>query len=171
MRLSSLLLLCVLPTALKAQSAASAQPACSRPEHRQFDFWVGEWNVTRPNGQIAGTNRIRLIHGGCALLEEWTGAGGSTGTSLNAFDPATGRWHQTWIGSDGVLLKLDGGMKGGGMELVGVTVGANGTRTLQRIRWTSLGGDPPRVRQLWETSSDDGRTWSVAFDGVYRRKG
>jgi hypothetical protein len=25
------------------------------------------------------------------------------------------------------------------------------------------------VRQLWETSTDDGKTWTVAFDGIYRR--
>lgn len=170
MRLWPLLLVCLLPAALDAQSvAAGARGACSRPEHRQFDFWVGEWDVTRPDGRAAGTNHIRLIHGGCALLEEWTGAGGSTGTSLNAFDPTTGRWHQTWIGSDGLLLQLDGGMKDGAMELVGVTLGANGDRTLQRIRWTPLGGTPARVRQLWETSVDGGRTWSVAFDGMYVR--
>ncbi|MFN2565967.1 MAG: hypothetical protein ABR499_13305 [Gemmatimonadaceae bacterium] len=163
---------CALPEAMWSQSAAGARPApCARPEHRQFDFWIGEWDVTLPNGRTAGVNHIRPIHGGCALQEEWVGAGGATGTSLNAFDAATGRWHQTWVGSDGLLLQLDGGMKDGAMELVGVTVGANGARTLQRIRWTPLGGTPARVRQLWETSSDDGRTWSVAFDGLYRRKG
>jgi len=25
------------------------------------------------------------------------------------------------------------------------------------------------VRQLWETSNDDGKTWAVSFDGLYRR--
>jgi hypothetical protein len=24
------------------------------------------------------------------------------------------------------------------------------------------------VRQLWESSGDDGQTWTVAFDGSYR---
>jgi hypothetical protein len=163
----------ILPTAARAQSssAATARPAaCSRPEHRQFDFWVGEWDVTRPDGRQAGTNRIRPIHGGCALQEEWSGRGGFSGTSLNAFDASTGRWHQTWVGSDGLLLQLDGGLKDRTMELTGATVGANGARTLQRIRWTPMGGTPARVRQLWETSTDGGRTWSVTFDGTYRKK-
>jgi hypothetical protein len=26
------------------------------------------------------------------------------------------------------------------------------------------------VRQLWETSSDGGSTWTTSFDGLYRRK-
>lgn len=163
----------MLPTVSRAQSTsgAAARPApCSQPEHRQFDFWIGEWDVTAPNGRRAGTNRIRAIGGGCALQEEWRGASGGTGTSLNIFDAATGRWHQTWVGNDGLLLQLDGGMKGESMELAGATAGANGARTLHRIRWTPLGGQPARVRQLWESSTDGGRTWLVAFDGTYTRK-
>lgn len=175
--ISSLVLASVVlltPTRSDAQSssnAAARAAPCSAAEHRQFDFWVGEWDVTAGNGSHAGTNRIRVIHGGCALQEEWSGAAGFTGTSINAFDGSTGRWHQTWIGSDGVLLQLDGGLKDGTMELTGTTAGANGSTTLHRIRWTPLGGQPTRVRQLWESSTDEGRSWSVAFDGTYTRKG
>ena len=104
------------------------------------------------------------------MQEEWRGASGGTGTSLNIFDAATGRWHQTWVGNDGLLLQLDGGLKGGSMELAGATASANGARTLHRIRWTPFGGQPARVRQLWESSTDGGRTWLVAFDGTYTRK-
>jgi hypothetical protein len=150
---------------------AQSRPACTRAEYRQFDFWVGEWTVTLPNGRSAGTNHIQSINAGCGLREEWTGAGGSTGTSLNAFDPVSGRWHQTWIGSDGTVLLLDGGLRDGAMELSGVTTGADGAKTLHRIRWTPLGGSPASVRQLWESSTDGGKTWTVAFDGKYVRRG
>jgi hypothetical protein len=153
---------------LQAQSAAS--PACTGAEHRQFDFWIGDWDVTLPNGNKAGTNRIQSINAGCGLREEWTGARGSTGTSLNAFDASSGRWHQTWIGSDATLLLLDGELRDGTMELSGTTIGADGAKTLHRIRWTPMGGSPPTVRQLWESSTDGGKTWTVAFDGIYRRK-
>ena len=162
-----------LPNESNAQSttnAAAAPAPCTRAEHRQFDFWVGEWDVTGRNGNLAGTNRIRAVHGGCALQEEWSGAGGFTGTSINAFDSSTGRWHQTWIGSDGVLLQLDGGLKDGSMELTGRTASANGATTMHRIRWTPLAGQPAQLRQLWESSTDNGRTWSIAFDGTYKRK-
>ena len=162
-------MLCGFPGGAGAQ--ATPPPACERPEHRQFDFWIGEWDVTLPNGRVAGTNRIQAINGRCGLREEWTGAGGGTGTSLNAFDPTSGRWHQTWIGSDGTFLLLDGGLRDGTMELSGVTTGANGAKTLHRIRWTPQGGSSPAVRQLWESSRDGGKTWTVAFDGLYRKKG
>ena len=153
-----------------ASAQSPAPPACTAAEHRQFDFWLGEWNVTVPNGNAAGVNRITSINGGCALREEWTGARGFTGTSINAYDASSGRWHQTWIGSDGVLLLLDGAFRDGTMELAGVTVGRNGAKTHQRIRWTPLGGSPARLRQLWETSTDGGKTWAVAFDGTYQRR-
>lgn len=159
---------CLTTRVAGAQSPAPA--ACTAAEHRQFDFWLGEWDVTAPNGNTAGTNRITSINGGCALREEWTGARGFTGTSLNAFDASTGRWHQTWIGSDGVLLVLDGGMRDGTMELAGVTVGRDGAKTHHRIRWTPLGGSPAKVRQLWESSTDGGKTWAVTFDGTYQQR-
>jgi hypothetical protein len=154
----------------RATAQSPARPACERAEHRQFDFWIGEWDVTLPNGRKAGTNRIQSINAGCALREDWTGAGGSTGTSLNAFDASSGRWHQTWIGSDGMLLMLDGGLHDGAMELSGVTTGADGAKTLHRIRWTPLGETPATVRQLWESSTDGGKTWTVAFDGTYQKR-
>jgi hypothetical protein len=163
----STVIVCALPASSTAQS--TPPPACERPEHRQFDFWIGEWDVTLPNGNKAGTNRIQSINAGCALREEWTGAGGTTGTSLNAFDAISGRWHQTWIGSDGILLLLDGGLRDGAMELSGVIVARDGARTHNRIRWTPISGTPATVRQLWEVSSDGGNTWAVAFDGTYRR--
>ncbi|HET7704523.1 MAG TPA: hypothetical protein VFM36_00410, partial [Thermoanaerobaculia bacterium] len=63
-----------LACALLMLTAATVGAApCDRPEHRQFDFWAGEWTVTTPDGKTAGTNRITKIAGGCALLEEWTG--------------------------------------------------------------------------------------------------
>jgi len=47
----SLLLLGAVPAA--GQTARPA--ACTAPEHHQFDFWIGEWDVTLPNGKAAGT--------------------------------------------------------------------------------------------------------------------
>ena len=32
--------------------------ACCTENHRAFDFWVGTWQVTNPDGSPAGTNTI-----------------------------------------------------------------------------------------------------------------
>jgi len=151
-------------------SAQAPVAACTAPPHRQFAFWVGEWEVRDPNGKLQGENRISVIHGGCALLEEWRGASGATGSSLNLYDTTRSRWHQTWVDSSGGLLLLDGQFADGAMTLEGDAPDAKASNGVakQRIRWTAL--IDGRVRQLWEGSSDGGRSWQVVFDGYYTRK-
>jgi hypothetical protein len=159
------------PSLLATQDTAptAAPKPCAAPEHRQFDFWIGEWEVTRPNGAPAGRNRIESILGGCALRESWTGAKGGSGNSYNAYDRQSGRWHQTWVDNGGLVLRLDGAFAGGKMVLSGESRDSSGARVLNRITWQQTA--PGAVRQLWETSRDGGRTWSVVFDGRYRKRG
>jgi hypothetical protein len=147
---------------LLADAPQAASP-CASPEHRQFDFWIGEWEVTLPDGRVAGHNRITPILSGCALREEWTGAKGNQGTSLNAWDPDARRWRQTWVDQSGTVLLLAGAFEGGKMVLQS---GDGASR--QRITWTPM--DNGRVRQLWDSSADGGRTWKVEFDGTYKKQ-
>jgi hypothetical protein len=161
---------CGVPMAI-AQSAPNAKPpACTASEYRQFDFWQGDWDVRDASSKIVGRNRIVSLQGGCALQENWTGAGGGSGTSLNIYDRDHKRWHQTWVDNSGGLLQLDGGIVEGAMVLSGESIAADASSkpTLQRITWTPQSDG--RVRQLWESSSDSGRTWSVLFDGIYSKR-
>lgn len=135
-----------------------------------FDFWIGSWEVFGPQGRPVGTNTITPLFGGLVLMEDWSGAGDVRGRSLNAWDANRGAWHQTWMDSSGATLLLDGGLQDGEMVLEGTapsgTPGAAWDR--HRITWTPS-ADGSRVRQRWETSTDDGATWTMAFDGDYRR--
>jgi hypothetical protein len=131
---------------------------------------VGEWEVATPDGRRAGTNLIESTFGGCVLRESWRGAGGMTGTSLNGYDAGDGRWHQTWMDSNGLRLELSGGMSGGKMVLQGERPSTErpDTPILHRISWEPrLDGS---VHQLWEISNDGGASWNVAFDGRYTRQ-
>lgn len=151
----------------EANESALPESPCSTAKHRQFDFWLGQWNVSS-NGQPAGTNSVELIHNGCALQENWqgAGAGGLSGTSFNIYDQANDRWHQTWVDSSGTLLQLDGGLVDNRMVLSGKRPSRDGDRiVLHRISWTAE--EDGRVRQYWEASNDDGQSWSVLFDGLY----
>ena len=161
--------LSLIATNARAQSQANAPPPCSAPEHRQFDFWIGEWDVTTPTGQAAGKNRITRILNGCVLLEEWTGTSGSTGKSFNLYDARRKRWQQTWVDGSGGILELHGRLTDdGAMVLMGEQPARNGSGTvLNRITWTPRSAT--EVRQHWESSSDDGATWTTAFDGIYRK--
>jgi hypothetical protein len=152
-----------------ASQPAAGRPACSVAEHRQFDFWLGDWEVFAPDGKKAGENRIESIDGGCALIERWRGRGGFSGTSLNSWDAAGRRWRQHWVDNQGGVLRLEGRFESGRMVLEGrePDPAQRGTLVRQRITWTPLASG--EVRQLWEQSRDDGVTWTVAFDGRYVR--
>jgi hypothetical protein len=146
-------------------------PCMHDPPHRQFDFWVGEWDVkstANPSGPSIGASRIERLEGGCLILENWTGAGGSTGRSFNFYDRSQSRWRQVWVANNGSALDFAGDYKDNQMRYEGETAGTNGQKTLQRLTFFNLGAD--RVRQLWEQSADGGKTWTVAFDGTYIRK-
>jgi len=150
-----------------AQQQGQAPP-CATDEFRQFDFWIGEWEVTDPAGNVVGENRITRILGGCVLMEEWTGAGQSRGKSWNLYSAATRQWHQSWVDNSGLLLQLDGGLEDGSMVLKGSLTGPQGKMTMQQIAWTPQ--DDGSVRQHWTMSQDGGDTWTTAFDGNYRKK-
>ncbi len=151
-------------------SVAQGAPACAGPEFRQFDFWVGEWEVTSGNGQVAGVNRITPILRGCVLHEEWRGANGGSGQSFNIYDAPAQRWRQTWVADNGVVLLLEGALVDGKMVLTGRRPAPQkpGVTLTDRITWTPLElGD---VRQLWEISEDGGTSWRTVFDGRYAKR-
>ncbi|HVK33331.1 MAG TPA: hypothetical protein VM845_12625 [Burkholderiaceae bacterium] len=148
---------------------ASPPPACQSAEPRQFDFWIGRWEVFTPDGKKAGDNLIESIDGGCALLERWQGRVGFSGTSLNSWDAQARVWRQHWVDNQGGLLRLAGRFEGARMVLVASEPHPDrpGVTRQQRIGWTPL--PDGAVRQLWEQSDDEGATWRVAFDGRYVR--
>ncbi len=162
----------VFAAALLAQT-----PPAPPPVNRDFDFWIGDWEVTTPDGRPAGTNRIESVSGGRGLLENWTGAvppnapagtAPTTGRSLNAYDPAKQKWRQFWVGSGGQVLELAGGLVEGKMVMSAERTRRDGRAVIDRITWTPNADGT--VRQHWEQSLDAGKTWTTAFDGLYRRK-
>lgn len=155
---------------LRQAPSANTDGPCAATEHRQFDFWIGDWDVRGGDGRALGTNRITSILGGCALQEEWSSANGKVrGVSINAFDPDDRRWHQEWVDTSPSRLTISGGLVDGRMvmEQRGAA-SADGKVQVQRITWTPLDGG--WVRQHWEVSADGGTTWKTAFDGYYARR-
>lgn len=156
-----------LPTLLVAQPGQT-RPCEDNPVHRQFDFWIGEWEVTNPQGQMAGSNLIERSENGCLLLENWTSASGGSGKSMNYYDPEEKAWKQVWVDAGGNVGYFSGGLEGEAMHLSGKWVNPDGTSYLLRGTWTPLSDG--RVRQHFEQSNDEGKTWSTWFDGYYKRK-
>ena len=142
---------------------APSSSACTAPEYRQFDFWVGKWDVLTPGGAPAGTNSITRKLGGCLIEESWTSAAGNRGRSLNFYDAATDSWYQTWVDQNGLNLRLNGGFVTGAMMLGGPRGAA-----LDRVSWSVIA--PSVVRQFWEQSTDGGTTYTTVFDGHYHAR-
>jgi hypothetical protein len=135
--------------------------------NREFDFWIGKWQVVTPKGKVAGTNAIEREYNGFVLHERYSTGHGYSGESLNIYDSVRHVWHQTWVDSDGLLLVLEGGLKNGQMVLEGQTSNTNTPPTKHRITWTP--NTDGTVRQLWESTDTAGK-WSIAFDGRYIRQ-
>ncbi len=150
-----------------AQGAASRPAPCATSEHRQFDFWVGDWTVTTPDGKPAGTSRIESVLGGCALLEHWSGATGAAGKSLTLWVAADRQWNQTWVDGAGNRIVFTGSFDGTRMVLTTAGVTADGKATSSELSWTPQSDGA--VRQVWRQTSDGGATWATTFDGLYRR--
>jgi len=144
--------------------AAAKRPDCSATEHHQFDFWLGKWNVTVA-GKPAGTSHIESVMKGCGILEHWSSAGGGHGTSLNFYDRRMKTWSQAWIDEGGNALHLAGTFANGKMVLASAPRKTDSGVDVQRITWSKNANGT--VRQVWESSTDGGKTWTVAFDGIY----
>lgn len=147
---------------------ANAEPCTKIPEARQFDFWIGEWDVKTTGGQMAGQSSIQLILGKCVILENWTGNGGVSGKSFNVFNASDRKWHQTWVDDQGSFTEYQNGEYKEGKLVYVAEQMRNGQKTLQRMTFFNL--NPNRVRQFGESSNDGGQTWQVSFDLIYHRK-
>ena len=143
--------------------------SCCTEFHDDFDFWIGEWVVTNPNGQQAGTNSITKIQGGCVLLENWISAtAGYTGTSTNFYNATTKQWEQLWVDNQGGSLHLKGAREGNQMILKSDPLkNAKGQSYYHQVTWTL--NEDGTVRQLWETFTEYQQK-TVAFDGLYTKQ-
>lgn len=154
--------------AVVASMSVQAFPCDHQEKFREFDFWIGAWEVRLANGTLAGHNRIEPDEKGCVLIERWTSTTGGTGMSMNYLDKATDDWVQVWIAAGGSQIIIRGGLTDDGMSLIGnIHYIGNGQTYPFRGLWTPL--PDGRVRQFFEQSTDDGNSWTPWFEGFYSR--
>lgn len=147
-----------------------AQNPCSSEAHQQFDFWVGEWDVYHATADtIVGHNKIERILNGCVIQENWTGATGFTGKSLNTYNTIDSTWNQVWVDVSGATYHFKGKLEGTTMLMQGQTSNPSGQLILFKMSYTPNKANG-NVRQIWKQSSDEGENWTVVFDGIYKRK-
>ena len=157
-------------TAFASPSVATAQagPGCKSPQHRQFDFWVGAWDVyATGTDRLVAHSLIERRYNGCAIRENWMPLRGQGGGSFSAWRSDASGWRQTWVDSSGAWVEFSGGMDGNAMVLTGPWAGAaNGQDGIVRMRYSPEAGGA--VRQHGQVSTDHGATWTDSFDFTYR---
>lgn len=170
MRTVALLLLILSQTALSQTPPPSSTPCKTDPAYRQFDFWIGEWDVENPQGQVVGRSSIQLIEGDCVILENYTGVRNPSysGRSFNVFDAAMNRWRQFWVDNQGGVLEFSGVYTHRELRYAATLVGPDSQTVLHKL--TFFHREDGTVRQLWEQSTNGGSTWKVAFDGLYKKR-
>jgi len=158
------------PTSAQSGSSAatSAPYACGNDaERHRFDFWLGAWNVTTQDGTKVGESVIETASNGCAVLENWAGAKGGRGKSLNSYNPEQKQWQQFWIGSDGDVHEYRSSQSDG-KSLIFFMKRDTSPQRIVRLTFTPIDNDT--VRQHSEVSEDGGTTWKTEYDFYYHRR-
>lgn len=146
----------------------NALPCLADTVRRHFDFWVGEWDVM-VNGNKVGENDITLAEDGCLLQERYTTPGTFSGQSINYYNPLDQKWHQLWVANNGNVLDYTEVKKAEGMiQFIADFLNPAGVPTKSRLTFTA--NEDGTVRQLFENSSDGGKSWKPGFDGLYVRR-
>ena len=144
------------------------EASCAQPEARQFDFWLGEWDLTWGDGG-RGTNRITKILDGCVIQEEFDGTPAISlkGLSVSTFNAALGKWQQTWVDNSGGYLDLVGEFVEGKMILSRDAI-VQEKPVKQRMVFYNITANELDWR--WERSDDKGQNWQVVWQIHYLRK-
>jgi hypothetical protein len=150
------------------------------PEHRQFDFWLGDWAVfdysgydysSGTKGNPIGENTITLLCNDYVIHEHAEMVNGMVGYAHLIYNKNDNKWHQMWVDNGGNVAWFSGGLEAGQMILSGERPGSKpGLTAIDRVAWSVMDNNPDRVRQLWQISEDGGKSWFVAADNLYTRK-
>lgn len=150
-----------------AAARKNQHPCAASPEFRQFDYWLGEWDV-EVGGQKAARSSVQLVVDDCVIFENYATLNGNySGKSFSMWVAANKKWEQRYVDSGGAFHEWTGSLDGDTMRFFW-THDRGGKKVLSRMAYLKEG--PDRVRQVLEDSSDDGKTWVKTYDGLYTRR-
>ena len=153
------------------QARHNQAPCKYSPESRQFDFWVGDWDVvSTADGHSVGSSHIAHELGDCVIWENWTSANlPYAGKSYNVYNANLKRWEQFWVDNSAGTIFFYGNLKDGIMDYWTDEIPQpSGPATRRHLQFFNLG--PDTVRQFSQQSTDGGKTWTVEYDFTYHRR-
>ncbi len=140
---------------------------CCEGNYREFDFWVGSWKVLDSEENVVGTNEISIVEGKCVIQENWLGASGGTGVSMNYFNAADSTWNQVWVDNSGNPLVLKGRMEHGSMVMQSTPTMVNGKMAINQVSWTP--NEDGTVLQEWVLIDEETQIKNLLFQGWYHK--
>jgi hypothetical protein len=170
--LRGIFFLAILPGLLFLAAPAFAAPdpdSCvTNKESRQFDFWLGEWNIAYPGAPGGSASKVYLDLDKCLIIESWDGGEGHMGKNIFAYSSNDKSWRGMFADNRGRVHVFEGKVAQDSAEFFGPSRGPNGETVLNRLKVVRLA--PDKVEQTWEKSSDNGATWTSLFRLEYSRK-
>jgi len=144
----------------------NASPCSALPEFRQLDFWIGEWEVKNSEGKVVGKSSIQRVVGDCVIFENYTSMRGPyEGKSFNIYNRQQGKWQQFWVDNQGDVLEFVGTFSDNQMRYEGVSKDSLGNDLKHLMTLTQM--NDKNVLQVWDQSTDGGKTWKMVFKGLY----
>lgn len=155
-------------------AAAHTSAPCDTPQHHQFDFWVGDWQVfDANNNQLVAIDRVEKHSEGCIVQQNLTfitdlyrRPGVSyrlAGVGVNRFDGE--EWLELWADNQWGAIVLRGKPDANGsMVLTSIIPSRN--RDL-RLVWEKL--PDGSVRNLEYVAAAGSGKWEKYGDLIYRR--
>ncbi|WP_395670284.1 hypothetical protein [Phenylobacterium sp.] len=149
--------------AWSAHAQSGTDPACQTPEFRQHDYILGTWDVRRGEDKVA-TARFERAANGCAILHTWMPVkpGGNTGVAVLSYSKAENNWQYYWAGNTGSTLHFKGAAEKPGHVRYQRAAVRDGVERLSRFGFELMPNG--QVRELNETSTDGGATWTTTAD-------
>ena len=154
-----------------AQRVSDPTKPCGEGQRRQFDFWLGAWDVSwpaSPHGSAGfGRANVQKILAGCVVQENLSADPlPLRAMSVSSYIPESGEWKQVWADNEGHYRDVAGESKNGEIILSRQSE-VNGKKVLQRAVWKNI--KPMELDFSWEQSHDGGQTWQVLWPMHYTR--
>ena len=146
-------------------------PGCTSAESRQFDFWLGEWDVSpsvATSGIIVAESSITSHAQGCVIMENWRPLRGAHGLSINSYDTTDSAWHQTYVDATGGRTEYKGVLHDGVLAMDNLTAAQGSAPVQSRMSFQRI--DDNTVRQWGEQFDPATNAWTSQFDLTYRRR-
>lgn len=151
-----------------AYAEGGASSSTTHSARGALDFWLGNWTVAAPGGGANATSSVTVELGKCLVVERWNGGRDHLGENFFGYSADDKQWHGLFADNEGrVHVFVDGTVSHGVAQFTGPSHGSQGETILNRVTIRRVSGN--QVEQMWEKSTDGGKSWTTAFRGEYTR--